>query len=318
MVESARASRLASRAPDRSRCDAGSGQEQLTLADEVRAAAARLGASGLPPDGIGSDAAVLARHALGWDAADWLCRLREPAPNAFRTRYAALLERRARREPVASIIGRREFWGLDFEVGPAVLTPRPETELLVAEALRIAAGWPGGAGHIVDAGSGSGCIAVALAAALPAARITATDISAATLAVARRNARRHGVEQRIAWVRTSWLDAIRATPNLIVANPPYVRDGDLPTLPPEVRDFEPRLALAGGPDGLREIRTLLAAAAGRLPARGHLLLEVGAGQAAATCAQAASGGRLAVTAIRRDLQQIERVVVLQRLPAAGE
>lgn len=286
----------------------------MTLADHVAAGAARLDASGLPPGTGGSDAAVLARHALGWDSADYLCRLREPAPDAFRARYAALLERRAQREPVASILGRREFWGLEFDVGPAVLTPRPETELLVAEALRIAAGWPGGAGHIVDAGTGSGCIAVALATQLPAARITATDLSAAALAVARRNARRHRVAGHVAWVRTSWLDAVRLTPDLIVANPPYVRDGDVPHLPPEVRGFEPHLALAGGPDGLRHIRALLAAAGKRLPAGGHLLLEVGAGQAAATCALAADGRRLAVEAVRRDLQQIDRVVVLKRLP----
>ena len=286
----------------------------MTLAEHVVAGAARLGACGLPAAEVGADAALLARHVLGWDHAAYLCRLREPAPAAFGERYAAALARRSRREPVASILGRREFWGLRFEVDRAVLTPRPETELLVAETLRLARGRTGGLPTIVDAGTGSGCVAVALATELPAARIIATDISAAALAVAQRNAVRHGVGERIAWVRTSWLDGVACRPDVVVANPPYVRDDDLARLPPEVRGFEPRLALAGGPDGLDAVRTLLRAAAGRLPAGAHLVMEVGAGQMAAVRAAAALHRRLAVAGIRRDLQAIERAIVLQRLP----
>ena len=287
----------------------------MTLAEHVAAGAVRLGAGGVPAEEIGADAALLARHVLGWDREAYLCRLREPAPAAFAGRYAAVLERRARREPVSTITGRREFRGLLFEVDSAVLAPRPETELLVDETLRLAAGWNGGARRIVDAGAGSGCIAVALAAELPAARIIATDISAAALAIARRNAIRHGVGGRIAWVRTSWLDGVAGAPDVIVANPPYVRDGDLAGLPPEVRGFEPRIALAGGPDGLDAIRTLLDVAAERLAAGGHLVMEVGAGQAAAVRAAAGRQRRLTVTRIRRDLQGIERAIVLQRPPA---
>ncbi len=287
----------------------------MTLAEHVAAGATRLGASGLPPPEIGADAAVLARHVLGWDREAYLCRLREPAPAAFADRYAAVLDRRARREPVSTIIGQREFRGLVFEVDPAVLTPRPETELLVDETLRLAAGWNGGVRRIVDAGTGSGCIAVALAIELPAARLVATDLSTAALAVARRNAVRHRVRDRIAWVRTSWLDGVAGAPDVIVANPPYVRDGDLAGLPPEVRGFEPRLALAGGPDGLDAIRMLLCAAAERLPAGGHLVMEVGGGQMGTVRAAAGRHPRLAVTRIRRDLQHIERAIVLQRVPA---
>ena len=289
----------------------------MTLAEHVAAGAGRLGASGVPAAEVGADAALLARHVLGWDRAAYLCRLREPAPAAFAGRYAAVLDRRARREPVSTIIGQREFRGLRFEVNPAVLTPRPETELLVDETLRLAARGNGGVRRIVDAGAGSGCIAVALATALPAARIIATDLSAAALAVARRNAVRHRVADRIACVCTSWLDGVAGEPDVIVANPPYVRDGDLAGLPPEVRGFEPRLALAGGPDGLDAIRTLLRAAAERLSAGGHLVMEVGAGQMAAVRAAAGRRRRLAVTRIRRDLQGIERAIVLQRLPASG-
>ncbi len=289
----------------------------MTLAEHVAAGAARLGVSGLPAPEVGADAAVLARHVLGWNREAYLCRLREPAPAAFANRYAAVLDRRARREPVATIVGQREFRGLVLEVNPTVLTPRPETELLVDETLRLAAGRNGDVRRIVDAGTGSGCLAIALANELPAARIIATDISAAALAVAQRNAVRHGVGERIAWVRTSWLDGVAGAPDVIVANPPYVRDGDLAGLPPEVRGFEPRLALAGGPDGLDSIRTLLRAAAERLSAGGHLVMEAGAGQMAAVRAAAGRHPRLAVTRIRRDLQGIERAVVLQRMPAMG-
>ena len=288
----------------------------MTLAEHVAAAAVRLGASGVPPDVVGADAALLARHVLGWNREAYLCRLCDPAPAAFGGCYAAVLDRRAAREPVSSIVGEREFWGLRFEVAAAVLTPRPETELLVEETLRLAAGWTGGAPHIVDAGTGSGCVAVALATALPGARITATDISTAALTVARRNAHRHRVRERIVWVRTTWLAGVSGAPDVIVANPPYVRDDDLARLPPEVREFEPRLALAGGPDGLDAVRTLLRTAAGRLVPGGHLVMEVGAGQAAAACAAAGRYRRLAVVRVRRDLQDIERAIVLQRLPAA--
>ena len=289
----------------------------MTLAEHVAEAAQRLGASGVPAEAVGTEAAALARHVLGWNREAYLCRLRDPAPAAFNGRYAAVLDRRARREPVSSIVGEREFWGLRFEVSPAVLTPRPETELLVEETLRLAADRAGGTHHVVDAGTGSGCVAVALAGALPAARTTATDISADALAVARRNAQRHGVRQRIAWVRTTWLAGVAGAPDVIVANPPYIRDDDLDLLAPEVRDFEPRIALAGGPDGLDAVRTLLRTAAERLAPGGHLVLEVGAGQAAA-CAAAGRRRRLAVVRIRRDLQEIERVLVLRRAQTPSE
>lgn len=287
----------------------------MTLAEHVAAGAARLGACGLPPDEVGPEAAVLARHVLDWTPTTYLCRLREPAPEAFGGRYAAVLDRRARREPVSSILGQREFWGLRFEVDAAVLTPRPETELLVEETLRIARR-KGGLRRIIDAGTGSGCVGIALATELPSARIVATDISTAALAVARRNAARHHVGERMAWVRTSWLDGLSCAADVIVANPPYVRDDDLERLPPEVRGFDPRLALAGGADGLDAVRTLLHAAECCLPAGGHLVMEVGADQMAAVRAAACRSRRLAVAGIRRDLQDIERAIVITR-PTAG-
>ena len=287
----------------------------MTVVERVGAATSRLVAAGLAPDVAALDAEVLARHVLGWDRAAYVCNRRDAAPRGFGTAYEAALDRRAGREPVASILGRREFWGLELEVGPGVLTPRPETELLVEEALRLAAEAPRAARLLADVGTGSGCVAIALATELPAARIIATDVSAAALAVARRNAAGHGVEHRIAWVRTSCLDGVCAAPDVIVANPPYVPDGDIAGLPPEVRDFEPRLALAGGPDGLEVVRRLLDAAAGRLAPGGHLVLELGSGQAPAARDAVAARPQLALVRVRRDLQGIARTLVARRRAA---
>ncbi len=283
----------------------------MTVVERVGAAASRLVAAGLPPDVAALDAEVLARHVLGWDRAAYVCNRRDAAPRGFGAAYDAALDRRAGREPVAAIVGRREFWGLELEVGPGVLTPRPETELLVEEALRLARG-PRAARLLADVGTGSGCVAIALATELPEARVIATDVSAAALAVARRNAAAHGVDARIAWVRTSCLDGVSAAPDVIVANPPYVPDDDIAGLPPEVRGFEPRLALAGGRDGLDVARRLLDAAAGQLVPGGHLALEVGSGQAPAVRDAVAARPGLALVRVRRDLQGIARTLVVRR------
>ena len=286
----------------------------MTVVERVGAATSRLVAAGLPPDVAALDAEVLARHVLGWDRAAYLCNRRDAAPRGFGAAYDAALDRRAGREPVAAIVGRREFWGLELEVGPGVLTPRPETELLVEEALRLARG-PCAARLLADVGTGSGCVAIALATELPEARVIATDVSAAALAVARRNAAAHGVDARIAWVRTSCLDGVSAAPDVIVANPPYVPDDDIAGLPPEVRGFEPRLALAGGRDGLDVARRLLDAAAGQLVPGGHLALEVGSGQAPAVRDAVAARPGLALVRVRRDLQGIARTLVVRRQAA---
>ncbi len=284
----------------------------MTIVERVRGAESRLVAAGLPPDAAALDAEVLARHVLGWDRAAYLCNRRDAVPRGFGGAYDAALDRRAGREPVASIVGRREFWGLELEVGPGVLTPRPETELLVEEALRLAGDGPRAGRLLADVGTGSGCVAIALATELPGARIIATDVSAAALAVARRNARRHEVDPRIAWVRTSCLDGVSAAPDVLVANPPYVPDGDMAGLPPEVRDFEPRLALAGGRDGLDVVRRLLDVAARQLAPGGHLVLELGSGQTPAARAAVAARPQLALVEVRRDLQGIARTLVVRR------
>ena len=300
----------------------------MTVLDEVRAAHRRLVTAGLRQDDAAGDAEVLARHALGWDRATYLCRRREPPPDRFAADYRALVGRRARREPVSAITGRREFWGLTFEVGPAVLTPRPETELLVEWSLRLVGARRGDRLRVVDVGTGSGCLAVALARELPAARVVASDVSAAAIAVARRNARTHGVSGRIRWVVASLLDGIRAvTPesgrtgggarsergaDLIVANLPYVPSAATRVLSPEVRDHEPKLALDGGGDGLGPLRALIAAAPAHLAPGGHLVVEFGAGQEDAVRGLVAAAPALALLDVAGDLAGIPRAAAIRR------
>jgi release factor glutamine methyltransferase len=211
--------------------------------------------------------------------------------------------RRARREPLQHILGRAEFWSLPFRVTPAVLIPRGDTEVLVEEALKRLAG----PCSILDVGTGSGAIAIALAHELPAAVVTAVDISAEALAVAAENARANGVEGRVVFHQVD-LGALPGGPyDLIVANPPYIPEGEIPELMPEVRVFEPHLALNGGGDGLECYRRLLPAAATCLKPGGWLLLEVGCGQAPQVLdLLRQSGFDQRFTA--RDLAKIERVV----------
>src|SRR5262249_27521979 len=158
--------------------------------------------------------------------------------------------RRLRREPISYIIGTREFWGLDFEVGPDVLIPRPETELIVEEAIKMGRAPFSALDRplFIDVGTGSGVLAVVLAREFPNARVVATDVSARALGVARRNAARHGVSDRIRFVETSFLEGIEDDACLIVSNPPYVPATSAPALTPEVRDYEPPVAVFAGED----------------------------------------------------------------------
>ena len=221
-----------------------------TVHDRIAAAREALVRAGLQPTHAATDASVLARHALGWDRATLLVRGREAPPPSFASSFDELVARRAAREPVALIMGTREFWGLDFAVTSDVLLPRPETEFIVEEALAEFEDPPG---TVIDIGTGTGCLAIALACEFPEARVVATDISGAALAVARRNAASHAVGHRISFVRTSFLTGIRARADLIVSNPPYVPDSAAPALSPEVIGHEPHVALFGGADGLAPI-----------------------------------------------------------------
>ncbi len=271
-------------------------------------------AAGLDPDEARGDAEVLARHVLGWDRAAYLVRGREVAPRHFADRFAALLDRRKRREPVAYLTGAREFWGLEFAVTPAVLVPRPETELLVEAAIATCAGRREPT-RILDVGTGSGCLAVALARAFAGAKVIATDRSGEALAVARRNAARLGVADRVRFVLANLLAGVRGEFDLIVCNPPYIATEDWPTLPPDVRDYEPRRALDGGPGGLAVLRALLAQAPARLAPGGALIVEIGAGQESPVRRLfETTGWRL--RDVRRDLQGWPRALVAEREPRA--
>jgi release factor glutamine methyltransferase len=282
-----------------------------TFRSLVASARARLIAAGIEPDEAAMDAALLARHLLGWDLARFVAHETDPPSSEFRGRYEALVARRAAREPVSVILGRREFWGLDFEVTPAVLAPRPETELIVEAALECLKAAPGA--PIIDVGTGSGCLAVCLARELPPARVVATDISAAALEVARRNAARHGVEDRVSLLRTSLLAGIAGQAPLIVSNPPYVPTVDIAGLPPEVRGWEPRGALDGGPDGLDIVRALLADAPRVLAPGGWLIMEFGFGQEDGI-REAVARTPLELVEVRRDLQRVPRTLVARLAP----
>ena len=278
----------------------------------INGARARLRDAGIDPDEAAGDAELLARTVLGWDRTTYLARSRTEAPSGFIQRYDAALARREGREPVSLITGHKEFWGLEFDVTPDVLTPRPETEFLVEEALCHLPRLASTPLHVVDVGTGSGCLAVAIAHERSDTRLTATDVSAAALAVARRNAQRHGVEDRISWMCTPFLDGVEGAPDLIVANLPYVPEADLPNLPPEVREFEPRVALDGGADGLAMIRQLIEHARARLVPGGHLVVELGEGQAASLRTDIEKQPGLACLGVRDDLQGIPRVAIIQR------
>lgn len=265
--------------------------------------------AGIPADGAWLDAEVLARHVLGWDRAALLSRGREAASNDFAARYDELVARRMAREPVALILGYREFWSRDFEVTADVLIPRPETELVVEAVIEHARRHP--VSTLIDVGTGSGCLAVTLAAHLPSTRVIAIDVSPDALQVAQRNAARHGVAGRIQFVHTDVLDGVAEVADLIVSNPPYVPARVAASLQPEVGGYEPAQALFGGHDGFEVMGRLLASAARNLAPEGRLIMEFGDGQEVEVRALAARHG-WKVVRVLDDLQDIARVAILER------
>lgn len=250
------------------------------------------------------EAEILVAHGLGCDRTTLWTHPEAEVPAGAAARCRDLVSRRAAGEPVAYLTGRRGFWTLELEVGPAVLIPRPETELLVEQVL--AAFPPAAAVRVADLGTGSGAIALAVAAERPRWEVVATDASADALAVARRNAVRLGLT-RVEFRLGDWAQALGPDERfaIVASNPPYVADGD-PHLAAGDLPWEPRAALIAGPDGLDAIRRLVAAAAPHLAPGGWLLLEHGAGQGAAVRAILA-GARLADVRTVRDLAGLERV-----------
>ena len=262
------------------------------------------------------DAELLLAHALGLSRARLLARFDQELSPAELTRYRQLIERRRAHEPVAYIVGHKEFYGLDFYVDRRVLIPRPETELLVEKAIELA-GRVGDRGYglypltLADVGTGSGAIAVSLAVHLPQATIYALDSSAEALEVAARNVRHHRVEGRVHLLRGDLLSPLPEPVDIVVANLPYVSETELAELPPEIRCYEPLSALDGGPNGLRHIRRLLAQAREYLSPHGAVILEIGATQGKAVAELARQHFPTAEIEIAKDYGGLDRVVIVR-------
>ena len=277
----------------------------------------RLDAAGIDQPGL--EAAWLVEHVLKLSPLMQRVNAERLLTGAECEYIQAFIARRVAREPLQYLLGTQEFLGREFSVTPAVLIPRPESALLVDEAIRRCAQTPGAT--VVDVGTGSGCLAVSVALALPMARVVAIDASADALVVARANMAQHGVGSRIACyhgdllvpiAEESWANQIQ----VIVSNPPYIADEDVAALQPEVREFEPRLALAGGPDGMDVHRRLLEQAPAYLKPGGVLLMEVGLGQAAVVCRQAEEQGQFHTYAVLQDEGGIDRVVCFEKKAGA--
>jgi release factor glutamine methyltransferase len=279
--------------------------------------ALRSGASRLPGDAPRLDAEVWLAHVLGRPRAWLLTHSEAPLSEAQQAEFERGLERLAGGEPLAYLTGQREFFGLDFFVNPHVLVPRPETELLVEHALRVSKSrladnhfrLSPSAFRLADVGTGSGCIAVSLAVHLPQAAFVATDLSPQALAVARRNAERHGVSDRIDFRQGDLLQPLAGPVDLLCANLPYIAADELAGL--DVSRHEPPLALDGGRGGLTLVKRLLAEVPPCLKPGGILLLEVGATQGPAAAAQACAAFPDAAVSVHQDLAGLDRLLVVE-------
>jgi release factor glutamine methyltransferase len=285
----------------------------MTLRQRLLDARARLTGAGVDNNEAVLDTNLLARHVLGWSRAEMLLRQDDPLPTGFEEAFNALVERRARREPAAYIRGKQEFWSREFDVTPEVLIPRPESELIVEELINLLpVDAPALPRRVADIGTGSGCIAVSVAAERPNVHVVATDISRAALDVARRNAEAAGVAARIEFVECAYLSGAAGPFDFILANPPYISESEYEQLAPEVREYEPQLALLAGEDGLRDIRQIVDVAAARLKPGGTLFLEIGHTQGDGLAALVKAFPSLTLTRISTDLQRIPRVAVIER------
>lgn len=255
------------------------------------------------------DAELLLAHVLGWSRAGVIAERQHALSAEQQAVFRGLVARRVALEPVAYLVGHKQFYGLDFEVGPAVLVPRPETELLVDLGLSFARQVGAGSRTLLaaDIGTGSGCIAIALAVHWPEALVTAVDISLEALLVAERNILRHNLSARVRLVQGDLLAPLDSPVDLILSNPPYTV---LEEIAPGVRLHEPRLALDGGPDGLAPYQRLLAQAPAKLRPGGAVMLEIGATQGQAVAAIAARHFPKADISVHKDLADLDRVVTI--------
>jgi release factor glutamine methyltransferase len=274
----------------------------VTIAEAAR----QLAAAGV--ENARTEARLLYAHALGVRRDDTLSGDLQPTPEQAAA-FAVLVTRRAGREPLAYITGRKEFWSLDFAVGPGVLVPRPETETLIEEALRVVADRNAPLA-IADLGTGSGALLIAALKQFPCAAGLGLDSSAEALAYARRNVFTHGLTERAKLRLDDWAAAPADSFDLVFCNPPYIASAAIPALDPEVARFEPRAALDGGPDGLSAYRALAALLPKMLKKGGRAILEIGAGQVVEPLFQ---GSGLQLAGIAPDLGGIPRAVLLEKV-----
>jgi release factor glutamine methyltransferase len=259
-----------------------------------------------------ADAQILLGHVLGYTKTYLTVNYDEQPSEANRNRFKELIQRRVAGWPVAYLVGSRGFYSLDFEVNPAVLIPRPDTETLVLEALTFLK--PRTAPAVLDLGTGSGCIAVTITHEKKDARVTAVDVSPDALDVAKRNAEKNGVADRVTFLQGDLFGPVPAgtTFDLIVSNPPYIAHGEFPTLQPEVRDHEPRGALDGGADGLDFYRRIAAAAGSYMKPGGMLMLEIGSTQEESVRAILGERPELEAGPTVKDMGRLPRVVTAKR------
>lgn len=277
--------------------------------DALVAATRRLREAGI--EGAQGDARRLLAHALQIAPDRLTLALQDPLPDAAAARFEAALTAREARQPVAQITGKRLFWGHEFRVTRDTLDPRPETELLVEAALERPFV------HVLDLGTGTGCILISLLKSMPFAAGLGTDVSAAALAVAKENAATLGLGARAKFVQSDWFASAPGRFDLIVSNPPYIAEAEMAGLSPDVRDWEPLGALTPGGDGLDAYRAIARGAGARLMAGGRLALEIGPTQAAEVTALLAAHGFEQIET-RRDLDGRDRVILARKPGDPGD
>jgi release factor glutamine methyltransferase len=286
-----------------------------TIQSGLREARALLSAQGIESSGL--EAELLLRHVLEVRKEDLILHAHEELTQRQEEHYRQLLQRRCRREPLAYITGRREFWSLDFTVNPKVLIPRPETEGVIERMLELTEdGTHEDILRVLDMGTGSGILAVVAAVEFPKVRVMAVDCSADALAVARDNALRHQVVERIEFLLMDMMKPWNLKDNgqydFILSNPPYIPSQEIERLMPDIRDYEPRTALEGGPDGLACYQHLIPNAFDYLKPGGHLIVEVGDGQAESVAQKIQAYSGFEKIKIIQDLNGMGRVVSARR------
>jgi release factor glutamine methyltransferase len=285
-----------------------------TVESARRALAARLESAGIEFAEL--DARILAGAALGLDLTGLIKAAREPVTEAEAARLEAFARRRLAGEPVARILGVKEFWGLPFKLSTETLVPRPDTETVVELALELQRVLPRSLRplRIVDIGTGSGAILLALLSELTEAWGVGTDISTAALATARRNAAELGLESRASFVACHYASALSGGFGLMVSNPPYIRSEDIAELATEVREYDPHRALDGGADGLCAYRALIPEAAQLLRPGGALVVEAGRGQSGDIEDLMTAAGLTILNAPKADLGGIARAIACRKMP----